>query len=73
MPSATSRLIDTHRVLGLAFEVEDDLAAVRAGPVEHVEVRELRHGDAEERARLAVPVPRAASRPVRPTMSKVAR
>src|SRR6185436_20695136 len=44
------------RILRLPLQQRHDLAAVGAGPVENEEVRELGHGDAEERARLAVPV-----------------
>jgi hypothetical protein len=41
---------------GLVAQVHRDLAAVGAGPVQHVEVGERRHGDAEERAGFTVPV-----------------
>ncbi len=55
-PLADHALDRTHGVLGLTLEHDHDLAAVGTGPVEHEEVRERRHGDAEKRARLSRPV-----------------
>ena len=54
--SRRMRLHRAHGVLRLALEHGDDLAAVGARAVQHEEVGEPGHGDAEERVRFAGPV-----------------